>query len=60
MTDHDDDEARPIDYLAHEVGYINRHGEALECVSDSYVDDDRYSDYDDDAYPCGDREPACG
>jgi hypothetical protein len=53
VTDHDDNEARPIDYLAHEAGYINRHGEELECVGDSYVDDV-------DAYPYGDCELVCG
>lgn len=49
-----DDEPRPIDYMAHEAGYINHHGEALETP-----DGDRYGDLDDvDLYPYGDTE-AC-
>lgn len=51
----DDNEPRPIDYLAHQTGYVNRHGEALEF-------DERYVEWDeDDAYPYGDNDAeVCG
>lgn len=47
----DENEAHPIDYLAHEAGYVNRHGEALE-----FTDDDRFTDDDGvDLYPYADE-----